>query len=206
MYPKDYVKKKILGRKGDRERNYYVANILGCVSFFLISILIAPLFHEFLHVVVLKVYGCYYHMDVEFKWIGGIYASLTPFCDLSVRNSVILLLIGVSANSLISLLLFLLSWYAGKIGKMPLSVFLIYNALGFFSDPLFHLFLTKGDIINVLGLLNRNDLIYTLPIIGFSSLSLITIYVYKHLDCILKDYRIIKAELNDVRSFLNEIR
>lgn len=206
MHPWFYVRKILLKDKDKRKKKYCLCNILGIISFFVISILIAPLFHEFLHIAIFKLYKCYYSMNLVFDWKFGIYATLQPFCDLSIKRTVVLLGIGIAGNLFIAFILFLLSWYLGRLGKLPESNFFVYSALAFFSDPLFYLFATEGDLVDILEITERQDLIPKLPIIGFILLSLVLSYLYMHMKHTLEDYLRIKKEIEEAKNFLDEIK
>ncbi len=145
-------------------------------------------------------------MNLVLDWKFGFYATLQPFCDLSVKRTVLLLGIGIAGNLFIALILFLLSWYLGRRGKLPESNLFMYLALGFFSDPLFYLFATEGDLVNILEITEMQDLIPKLPLLGFILLFLALSYLYTQMKHTLEDYLRIKKEMEEVKNFLDSIR
>ncbi|MEA3255722.1 MAG: hypothetical protein U9Q22_07815 [Candidatus Altiarchaeota archaeon] len=199
------MKKILSGFRRERRNRYFIANILGVLSFLVIGFLIAPIIHELLHMLVFEFHGCYYTSHLAIDESMRLHGSLKPFCDLDVTQSVILLGVGVSGNFILACILFLLSYEAGKTGELPLSNFLVLTAWGFFLDPLFYLFADEGDIINILMLTERGDLIQYLPMLGSILFLLFMAYTYLHLRNSFEDYLDIMHEIKTTEVFVNQI-
>lgn len=205
MHPPEYVKKILSGFRRRRRNRYFIANILGVLSFLVIGFLIAPIIHELLHMLVFEFHGCYYTSHLAIDESMRLYGSLKPFCDLDVTQSIILLGAGVSGNLILACILFFLSYKTGKTGKLPLSNFLVLTTWGFFLDPLFYLFADEGDLINILRLTEREELIQFLPMLGSVLFLLFMAYTYLHLRNSFEDYQRIMQGIKTSNAFVDQI-
>jgi hypothetical protein len=204
VQPLSYVKKKLMKGQEKREKEYYLANILGIISFFGIAFFLAPLIHDLFHVAALEYFNCYYNFYFSYDWDSEFHSNIQTFCDLSDEKAIIMLGAGIFGTFSISFFLFFLSWFTGKIGKLPESNFLVYPALGFFTDPLFYSLTKKGDILSILEILHKEELLPKIPLIGFVLFLIVLSYLYTHMKHILEDYSRIKKSIKEVEKFISE--
>lgn len=205
MYPWRYVKKTMLKGRGSRESGFYLANIFGVVSFLLISMIIAPIFHELMHLIVLEFYQCPYGFNIEFTQYSGIHGTIDPFCNLSKGRRVLVFSAGILGNFTIAAVLFMLVSILHRRGILIHSNFLMYIALGFLSDSLFYFFANEGDIINILKTLGREDWVPLIPLLGIAVFSFSVIYLYLYIRSFLEEFLRAETEIRGVKEFLNEI-
>lgn len=201
MYPLAHLERKIKTHRR-KKIDYHLANVLGFILLPIIAIVIAPLLHESLHMFFLGINNIQYSMKINFDWENGIYGELTPFSELSMGNSIILLGVGVLGNLLLSAILFLGSWRIKNTGRVPESIFSIYLAVGFFYNPLIYFFSQRGDLVNILMLMGLEEFFYVLPIIGCILFLLVSLYIYKHARYALWEYYRIDEEIERLEQFL----
>lgn len=202
MYSFSYLRRKLTGRQKEREKRYYLANVLGVISFLVIASFLAPFIHDLFHVLTLKIFACHYNFYFGEGWHEEFHAHIETFCNLSERESVIMLGAGIAGTFSLSLFFFFLSWTSGKNGHLPLSNFLLYPSLGFLTDSLFYFFAKKGDILSILQVLGISYLFPKVYLIGLAISSMVVIYTYFHVKTIWFDYREIKKEIKEVEEFL----
>lgn len=205
MYAKEYVRKRILGKKGDRREKFYLANAAGMLCFFLVAVLIAPITHEFGHLMVLQAYGCYYDINIVFD-ISGLHGFIDPLCALSERKETLLYSSGVLSNILIATMLFLSVSILHRKGLLNHANFLMYAALGFLSDPLFYSFAIEGDLVYVLENMEGLAWLPYLQVMGLLIFALSIVYVYFHLESFLEDEVRIEHEILKAESFIKGIK
>jgi len=203
LQPLSYVRDKLIKAHKKRERNYYLANIFGLITFLLVTFFLAPLIHDLFHLIVLKIFNCEYTFYFSYNWDRKFHGEIQTFCDLSTGKAIIMLGAGIFGTSFISLILFFFSWFYAKLGKLPLSNFLIYPALGFFTDIFFYFFMIKeGDILGILKTINRTDLIPIVPYIGLFLFTILILYLYIYMKEILRDYSLIKEKIKEIDDFI----
>jgi len=201
MYPLAHLEERIKTHRR-KKVNYHLANVLGFILLLIIAIVIAPLLHEFLHMFFLDIHDMYYSTEINFDWKNGIYGELTLFSELSIDNSITILGIGILGNLLLSAILFLGSWRIKNLGRIPESIFSAYLAVGFFYNPLIYFFAKRGDLINILMLMDLQEFFYILPIIGCILFLLVSLYIYKHARHAFWEYYKIDVEIEKLEQFL----
>jgi hypothetical protein len=165
---------------GGEEVDYLRLNAAGFVILIIISILVAPLLHEMLHMFFLDVTETQYKSEIVFSLASGIHGKLTPFAELGVGDSIILLGVGVLSNLVLSAVFFLGSWITRHRGMTHESILSTYLAVGFFYNPLMYFFAGSGDLVNIMSLLDLEGYSYVLPITGLSMLIFVLLYVHDH--------------------------
>ncbi|MFB6217389.1 MAG: hypothetical protein ABEJ72_10585 [Candidatus Aenigmatarchaeota archaeon] len=90
MFPEKYVKDV----ESSVKRNKAIQDILVSSSFIASFVLLGPLIHEFGHIIVLKLIGCGYFLDLGFSMPHGIFASIEPLCSPSTPVLIIFYMLG----------------------------------------------------------------------------------------------------------------
>ncbi len=182
MYPKPYLDRVL---KTEGEKSYYIVNSLGIISLFFVAMILAPLFHEFLHVMAFHIldYDC--SLRINFDWSTGIYGKVNTISKLSLGEALIVLSAGVAGNLLVGGFLFVVCYYLRKQEKFIGLNFSLYIVLGFLSEPIFYFFEGRGDLVNILMLLDMSEFSFMLPSVGFILSILILLYISEHATLIL---------------------
>lgn len=201
MHPPAHLETQL--RTHRRKRlDYYLANILGLILLLFVSILVAPLLHEFLHMFFLDVNHKPYTYQIDFDWGSGITGEIKPFSALSINESIILLGIGVFSNLLIAVFLFLRSWKIRIRGRMPESILSTYLAVGFVYNPMIYFMASEGDLVNILMLMDMQNLALLLPLIGLSFMILVCLYINEHAKHAFSEYYFIVGEIERLEGLL----
>ncbi len=190
-------------------RSYEVITLFSLLLFPVSAFIIAPMAHEFFHVLVLKFYGCGYWVDYVFGISEGLYATIYPFCELNAQQTVILLLSGTVGTLLTGFLLILLSGLLLKRKHFVLSTILAPLAVGFLFSSAVQFFtktsdlsiVKSGDIENALRILDIECMEVTLHIIGMLLILLCIVYFWGNLkySSELEMAKEIKEELGEVK-------
>lgn len=183
-----------------------MAFVGGFIALVVIALFLGPLLHEVFHIVVLNMYGCYYTVESMLDLEAVHFSEIRPFCGPGTVASIIILLAGVVGNAIIGLILFLVSWRLEIVGKLPLSNFMTFLALGFSSDPLAYLFRGEGDLVNILALMESPSLAIILPLVGALVLMILAAYLFLYISECLKDYMSIREEIKEAEEFVKQIR
>ncbi|MBN2251840.1 MAG: hypothetical protein JW724_07190 [Candidatus Altiarchaeota archaeon] len=206
MYHRDYVRKTLLKCRDSRENSFYCANISGLISFLLISIVIAPLFHEIMHLTVLEYLHCNSNTNIEISWEYGIHGDISPLCALSGGKAALLFGAGFVGNFIIASAFFMFTSFFYRRDMLLHSNFLMYVALGFLTDPLFYFFASEGDIASILKILGREDWLPILPAPGILMFSLSIAYIYCYLGGFLEEQLRMEKEVKEAEDFIEEIK
>jgi hypothetical protein len=201
-----YIEEKVLSARQGREFRYYIAIFFGLLCMLSIAFFIAPVIHELSHMAFLNVFGCNYSFDIFFAGGTEFYAEIHPLCSLEVSESSAVLAAGVTTTSVAGIILFLLAWRAERLGKLPLSIFLILISFGFLVDPLTYLFRGEGDLVNILSINKATGLFILLPLAGLLILFLLSIYLFEYTSHILNDYMQIREELKEAQLFIKQVK
>ena len=165
---------------GEEEVDYLRLNAVGFVILIIISILVAPLLHEMLHMFVLDATDTKYRSEIVFSAASGIHGKITPITELGVGDSLIMLGVGVFSNLVLSAVFFAGSWITRHRGMTHESILSTYLAIGFFYNPLMYFFAGSGDLVNMMTLLDLEGYGYVLPIMGLSMLIFVLLYLHDH--------------------------
>lgn len=206
MYSRDYVKKKLIPGAWRRRAYFYSANIFGVLSFLFISLIAAPLIHEAAHTTLLDYMGCPYHTEFSVTGDYNMRGQINLFCDLSLRGTVFVLGAGVFSTLVFSALLFMLSSHLHLRGMLNHANYVMYLALGFLMDPIFYSFAMEGDIVNILSVLEREDWMPYVPILGTLLFAFAVAYYYVYTESFMEDYLRMKKEVDAAEGFIKEIR
>ncbi|MFH1127667.1 MAG: hypothetical protein V1718_06170 [archaeon] len=168
------VIKKAKKRRITHEHHYDAFMIAGLLSFPFIAFIIAPLFHELFHVLVLEYYDCSYWTDFHTSIFKGLYAAVYPNCHLESNKLGLLYFSGVLGTLFIGFSLLVVDWYLTIKDYLEYSIFTSFIAMGFLFSPVVYFFLDEGDLINAFNILDIPAPHYLFPLIGivimFSSL------------------------------------
>lgn len=165
---------------GEDEVDYLRLNAIGFAILIIVSILVAPLLHEMLHMFVLDVTDTKYRSEIVFSVASGIHGKITPFTELGSADSVIMLGVGVFSNLLLSAVFFFGSWITRHRGMTNESILSTYLAVGFLYNPLMYFFAGSGDLVNMMTLLDLEGYGYVLPITGLSMTLFVLLYLHDH--------------------------
>ncbi len=172
------------------EKNYDFFCILGLILFPLIIIFIAPVWHEFSHIIVLKYYNCDYNLNIFFS-SSGFYGEIEPCCDLNPHQHLFLLFSGSVGNILLGFLFSSLGWHYSK-KKKPSSIFFSIIGISFLFSPMIYSFTSYGDWVNSLKIINYMLNIqipnFILPIMGTSLFLIPNIRFFMNFKYILNDW------------------
>ena len=151
MYPKSHT------QENKRERKYFALYTILII----IYLFIAPLLHEFFHIIFLSLNGYRYYSVINFSIENGIYGSIVPISYIDKYNSVIFLSIGLIGNFLIAFLFIFLSKF-----KKNLREIFTFISMGFILEPVSYLFSNRGDIINILTIFGCEKFKFIFPFLG----------------------------------------
>ncbi len=117
----------------------------------------APVMHELFHVIFLKLYRCPYNAGLSFS-ITEILIQLDPACQLTVPGSLLVLGAGILGNALVAITLFYLAaglrLRARTEAQYLDAFYLSVISLGFLFSISFYFFFSRGDIVNMLAVLD----------------------------------------------------
>jgi hypothetical protein len=165
---------------GEDEVDYLRLNALGFVVLIIVSIVVAPLLHEMLHMFVLDVKDARYTSEIVFSVASGIHGEIKPITELNIYDTLLMLGAGVFSNLVLSAAFFLGSWVTRHRGMTHESILSTYLAVGFLYNPLMYFFAGSGDLVNMMSLLDLEGYGYVLPIMGLSMLIFVVLYLHDH--------------------------
>lgn len=204
MHPIPHMEKTLRQGLG-KKRQYEISAVQGFISLILVMYIIAPLLHEFLHLIVLKITGCLYTIDLGFKWYAGIYGRVELFSSIGFIGTIILLGIGILGNLFLGSALFIHGRRMRLSGMHAESNVIAFTGLGFFLNPTSYFFSRSGDLMNILNLMHALDMSFLLPVVGFFMFLLALIYLYEHSSHIIEEYRRIRLIEKEIEYFLYDI-
>ncbi|MBN2014259.1 MAG: hypothetical protein JW778_03675 [Candidatus Altiarchaeota archaeon] len=201
MHPLKHLERRLRDNRKKRT-NYYLANAFGLIVLLLVSIIVAPLLHEFLHMFFLDINHKPYSMEINFDWVNGITGKIMTYTDLSINDSIILLGIGVFSNLILAAIFFLSGWKIKSHGRMPESIFSTYLAVGFIYDPMTYCLASEGDLMNILMLIDMQHLAFLLPFVGLFFLVLVSLYIHNHTKHAFREYYLLLEDIEKLEGFL----
>lgn len=203
MYRREYVKDKfrvILNRK----KNFYHSTVFGLGIFLLIAFIVAPVMHEGSHILVLKVLGCHYNINLFFSLAQGVYAYINPWCGMSPLNSLVFFASGITVNVCISVLLFGYSWVLLRRWRLSQSIIVLFAALGFSVNPVLYFFETTGDILNMTQAIGIGFSSVLSKFMGACMLIAGSVYLFFHLEASSLIFHKMSESIREVESFIDD--
>jgi len=151
----------------ERLRRYEFFFSLGLILFFIVFLLLAPLFHEAWHIMTIRSQNLKYRVKyIKLGVIEGTFGEIEYEASSSKLINFQIYVAGVFGNLMVGFLLLFLSFYTCS--KHPCYSIVLGNvAIAFLADSsLYFFFEMDGDLVNALKLFKfENE--WFLPTIGF---------------------------------------
>ena len=167
--------------------HYDLWSIAGIIAFPLTALILAPIVHEYAHLITLKFYSCFSWILFDFSLADGVTGIVYHSCELSIRQTLVYNLSGISATFAIASLFLILDWTLTKKDYLEYSVFSTFVGMGFFFSSVTYFFKDKGDIVESLGLLGIEHVPVYLYTIGAVLIAANIVYFILNIREISKD-------------------
>jgi len=160
------------------EKKYHRYLKISILLYVLLVWSVVPFIHELGHVIALNAYDCAYWQHWEHGYFKELYGTVYSTCALTPQQQIWMYASGILLTFFIGMVFLLFEIIANMKHKIEYALIFLAISYAFLMDIVNYLFFPQGDVKEILRLLNKEELVYLTPFLGFMIIITMLTYLY----------------------------